>query len=527
MIAKSKIFGSSAVLLLMCLLIVTVYALMMDLKSISTDEGFRLWIIHGGQSLARGEPAANASWARVLAANLTYAYQPLYFLIQNSLMRILHAEGLIFFRSVNLAFLSLCLLGLLALSRGWRLVPRLFLLGVFSFNAFLFMHVLQVREYIAGVAFYIWSTWVVLELDRRTLEQPEADGVWFAGYGTLLITGFYLQSWTVFPAVGQFLFLLLRRRTRWGRFLAHLGLAYAITLCATAPYLITHRQKMNVGLWASESESVRSHLSNGFHLVLAGHLAGHARFTDFLFWFWPAVMAGGAFLFLWDETSAPAPAMAVESRRQALLMFLCISVSLAFQLGYTLLVENLAVWPRYFIIHYFFVAWLIALSFRYLWELRAVAGAGWARHGLGLAAGVLAAVLTASAFYQVRSFRADPYLDTGQNSVSNWGNVAATLASLVRPGDVVVMSDFINRATLTFTRPMPNEVLVLPELEHRDRPSTGRLVFVEPAGLRAGRDKLVSRLEARGYNAPEESRILAPDGVSVANDWRILIFSRR
>lgn len=527
MTTRPNLFGPRAVLLLTSLLVIAVYALLLDLKGISTDEGFRLWIIHGGQSLARGEPAADASWARVLAAIHVYAYQPLYFLIQNSLMRMLHLEGLTFFRSVNLAFLSLALLGLLVLSRSWRLLPRLFLLGVFSFNAFLFMHVLQIREYIAGVAFYIWSACVVLELDRREQAGPGANVAWFAGYGALLTTGFYLQSWVVFPSIAQFLFLLLRRRAHWGRFLRRLALTYAVVLCATIPYLATHQEKMNVGLWASESESLESHLANGFHLLLTGHVGGHARFTEFLYYFWPAVIAGGAFLFLWDQTSAPAAAIAAESRRQGLLMILSIAVSLAFQIGYTLCIENLAVWPRYFVIHYFFLVWLIALSFRYLWELRATRAPGWTRHALTFVAGGLVAVLTASAVYQVRSFRADPYLDTGQNSVTNWRNVATSLARAARPGDVVVMSDFINRATLTFTQPMAHEVWVLPELERRGAPPAARLVYVEPAGLRAERDKLVSRLKAQGYAAPEESPVLAPDGVSVANDWRILTFSRR
>lgn len=519
-------FHRRLVLLLSCLLVMMVYALMMDLKGISTDEGFRLWIIHGGQSLTPGKTVTDASWARVLEAGRPYAYQPLYFLIQNSLMRILHAEGLNFFRSVNLAFLGLSLLGLLALTRTWRLVPRLFLLGVFSFNAFLFMHVLQIREYIAGVTFYIWSTWVVLELDRRTLKDPRADVAWFAGYGALLTVGFYLQTWVVFPAIGQVMFLLLRRRSNWPRFLALLTLTGVIALGATLPYLATHRQRINVGLWASESESVRSHLANGFQLVLTGHVAGHLRPTDYLFWFWPAVMAVGAFLYLWDKTSVPAPAVAAESRRQCLLMLLCIAIPLAFQLGYTAVVENLALWPRYFVIHYFFVAWLIALSFRYLWELRATVVASWVRRGLSLATVALVGVLAASAVYQVRSFRADPYLDTSQNPVINWRNLAAALIRVVRPGDVVVTSDFINQATLTFTQPMGNEFVVLPEVEQRPPPA-GRLVYVEPAGLRAQRDDLVQRWQAWGYNAPEESPILAPDGVTVAHDWRILVFTRR
>ena len=289
----SILSGPRAVLALACLAIIALYASLLQLKPISTDEGFRLWIIHGGQTLERGQPDPHATWGEVLAANKSNAYQPLFFLILNSLMRVLSADSLAFFRSINLGFLALALAGLLQLTRSWRLTPRLFLLGVFSLNAFLFMHVTQIREYIAGVAFYIWSTWVTLELDRREQEEGGAGPAWFAGYGLLLTTGFYLQSWTVFPSIAQGLFLLLRQRRRWGRFLRGLALTYTIVLCATAPYLGYNQQKVQVGLWASESESLEWHLHHGFSLVFTGHLAGQGRFTEVLLLFWPAVIAAG------------------------------------------------------------------------------------------------------------------------------------------------------------------------------------------------------------------------------------------
>ncbi len=509
------------------LAIIALYASILHLKPISTDEGFRLWIIHGGQTLERGQPDPHATWGEVLAANKSNAYQPLFFLILNSLMRVLHADSLAFFRSVNLVFLALALAGLLQLTRAWRLTPRLFLLGVFSLNAFLFMHVTQIREYIAGVAFYIWSTWIVLEIDRREQEDRGAGPAWFAGYGVLLTAGFYLQSWVVFPSIAQGLFLLLRSRRHWGRFLRGLALTYAIVLCATAPYLGYNHQKVQVGLWASESESLEWHLHHGFSLVFTGHLAGHGRFTDALLLFWPAVVVAGGFLYAWDRTSAPALPVAEESRRQALLMVLCIGVSLAFQVGYTLAIENLAVWPRYFIIHSFFAAWLITLSFRYLWELRATCAARWPRLGLTLAAGALLAVQAASGVHQVRSFHADPYLDTGQNSISNWDNVATALGRQLQPGDTVVMPDFITRSTLTFTRPLAQEVLILPELRRHGVPRQGRLVFVEPAGHRPAREELVTYLTAQGLTLADESPVVAPDGQGVTHDYHILVFARR
>jgi hypothetical protein len=518
---------AAALLALACLGIIALYSTLLDLKPLTTDEGFRLWIIHGGQTLERGQPDPGATWGEVLAANKANAYQPLFFLLLNSLMRLLQADSLAFFRSVNLAFLGLALAGLLQLTRTWRLTPRLFLLGVFSFNAYLFMHVTQIREYLAGIAFYIWSTWVVLEIDRREQEEQGAGTAWFAGYGSLLTAGFYLQSWIVFPGIAQGLFLLLRRRRHWGRFLRGLTLTYLIVLGATAPYLAFNQQKVVVGLWASESESLESHLHHGFSLVFSGHLAGQGRLTGVLLLFWPAVVAAGAFLYLWDRTSAPALSVAEESRRQALLMVLCIAVSLAFQVGYTLLIENLAVWPRYFIIHYFFATWLIALSFRFLWELRATCAGRWPRLGLTLVAGTLLGVQTVSAAHQIRSFRSDPYLDTGQNSVSNWDNIVAALGRQLRPEDTVLMPDFITRATLSFTRPLTQRVLTLAELKLHGAPATGRIILVEPAGLRAVRGEWVAYLESRGLTLSDERPVISADGQGVTHDYHILVFARR
>ena len=191
------------------------------------------------------------------------------------------------------------------------------------------------------------------------------------------------------------------------------------------------------------------------------------------------------------------------------------------------MIENLAVWPRYFIIHSFFAVWLIALSFRFVWELRAACPGRWSQLGLTLVAGGLLAVQAASGVHQVRSFRADPYLDTGQNTVSNWDNVATALGRQLQPADTVVMPDFITRSTLTFTRPLAQEVLVLRELRRHGVPRTGRLVFVEPAGQRPAREELVAYLAAQGLTLADESPVIAPNGQGVTHDYHILVFTRR
>jgi len=511
--------ATSLILLAACLLILATYGTMINLKDISTDEGMRLAIVNGGAGYVPGVPSPAPTWGQVLQANRECAYQPLYFLLLNTLMRVTGSHDLLLFRSVNLVFLALALLGLLALSRAWALVPRLFLLGLFSFNAFLFMHVLQIREYTAGLAFYIWSTWLVLRLDARRLGRPWADAAWFAGYGILLTLGFYLQSWVVFPAIAQGCFLLARRPGDRLRFYAHLALSYLIVLAATVPYLLGNPQKAAVGRWATTALDLGPQLSVGFHLVLAGHLPGQYDFSDLLFWVWLAGIALGA-------TLALGPGMfkvvGDDERRAGRLALLCSGAALVFQIGYALQVENLSLWPRYFIIHYFFLILLVALGFNWLWILR--------RDGerprvvLNVVASLLVAVAASSAVFQTRSYHGDPYLDTGFSAVSNWQGWTRDLARVLRPDDVMLTHDYIIRATLTAQLPMTNRQVLLSELEDIDLHEAPRVVYLESYYSRVHRGEL--GMLAQGFPHFEEIPMYSVDGRAPVSDWQILVFTR-
>ena len=85
---QSKTFDARTMLAVACVLIIATYTLLIDLKGVSTDEGIRLAIINGGEAFGLNEPSSHASWAKVLETNAPYAYQPLYFLIQNTLMSV-------------------------------------------------------------------------------------------------------------------------------------------------------------------------------------------------------------------------------------------------------------------------------------------------------------------------------------------------------------------------------------------------------------------------------------------------------
>lgn len=508
--------------LALCVAAIFAHLAMINLKGISTDEGIRLGIINGGHSYTPTPAAPWPGYPEVLHTLSPYAYQPAYYLLQNTLMRLAGRQDLLFFRLINVAFLAVCLSGLLVLTRAWTPGPRAFLIGLFGFNAYLIMHVLQIREYIVGVAFYIWSTWLVLQLDRRELAREWPDIGWFLGYGLLLTLGFYVQTWTVFPAIAQGAFLVLRRRPQLVRFFAHLGLSYMIVFTLTWPYLRANTQKINVGLWSPGHVSLADQVSNGFHLVLSGHLAHAHWFTSLLPIAWLSLLAAAGVM-LWRQRTALRPEFVAEAARQGWLMIACIAVPLAFQIAYFYKVEPLSVWPRYFVIHYFFLTWLIAQAFRTLVEARSLPQ--WRLQLTGVLAGACV-LLAASVGYQIRSYWQDPYFDTGTSAVSNWNNLSAAVRRLVQPDDVIFTYDFVTRSTLTATHPLPNRVLQLSDLDTAVLEPATRLIYLESSALRTGRADLEQRMAARGYGHLADLSVPAGDGSGPVSDWRILTFSR-
>lgn len=514
-----------APLVVLCLVVIATYFLMIDLKGVWTDEGIRLGIMNGGRQFSLNEPLTETNWKMVLEALAPYAYQPLYYLIQNAVMRVAQTHNEVLLRLVNIFFLWVSILGLISLSKWWRLVPRIFLICVFSFNAYLIMHVLQLREYIVGIAFYIWSTWLVLRLDARKLGQKWVDLSWFAAYGVLLILGFYVQSWVVFPALGQFLFLLWRRSGDRLRFYAHLVLSYMIVLAATSPYLLFHRNKVDVGHWGDDGTKLWSNLSNGFHFVLSGHQVGKSLFTDFLFWFWLIVILSAGLLIFSKKFNDVVEVSHVEFRRQSLLIILSIVVPLMFQLVYFLTVDTLSVWPRYFVIHYFFLTYLVGLAFKYLYDLNSShAVSSWT---LKFSVIAVFAVMLVSCVYQVKSYYQNPYVDTGMSRVCNWRTVAAAMSRVVEPGDVVLTRDFLHSWTLTFTRPIANRVISVQELEGCAKDSVCRFVYLEPSATLSLRDNITARMAALGFELMRAVELPSVDRESTCNEWRLLFFNRR
>jgi hypothetical protein len=510
-----------------CILIAALYLSMANLKGIGTDEGFRLGIINGGREYSATHPGTTATWRDVLQANSPYAYQPLYFIVLNTVMRITHSHNELILKFVNVCFLWLSLQGLLALSRDWKLIPRLFLLGLFSLNSYLLMHVLQVREYIAGIAFYVWSTWLVLQLDRRTLGHSWKDTAWFISYGVLLTVGFYMQSWVVFPAVAQGLFLIMRPPGERLRFYANLAVSYVIVITCTWPYLQTHRQKVDIGQWGTEGTELLPRLVDGMRLILSG-LPSEASFWNSLsLWIWLALLIIGASSLTLNRFRTISHGITQEYPRQVLLALLSLSITVAFQIGYFYKVDTLSVWPRYFAVHYFFLLWLVALAFKRMYELSTCAHLTRPLHLCSKAIIVAALIiLSISGLHQVRTYYLQPYFDSGLSANANWRILSEGIAAIVKNGDVVVAQDFIHAWTLSFTRDWPNPITPEQKIGRGPFPEGQRFLYLWPDGNPTKREEIAGHFSSLGFSSLREHPMTYGEQAFPLYGWTILIFNR-
>src|SRR3954471_18256271 len=94
----------TCVLLICAAACIIICFLFSDLKGISTDEGIRLGVMNGNMLFSSS--AQTASWDDVIRANGTTNYQPLYYLIQNLVIRIANSHIFVLLKSVNIAFLA-------------------------------------------------------------------------------------------------------------------------------------------------------------------------------------------------------------------------------------------------------------------------------------------------------------------------------------------------------------------------------------------------------------------------------------
>src|SRR5579872_3908424 len=210
--------------------IAIIYVLSLDLKGIWTDEGNRYKLLAGGQTWQEYNQSHSfgPSSGVITAVDAGSQYFPLFYLIDNAVIRLAKSYSDLLLRVVNVLWLLLSLQGLLRFFRNYSEMTRLFALMIFALNGYLMMHVLQVREYPMYLALLIWSSCLLFEI----LELP--PGVawrrkWplLAGYGVLAGLFFYSQPYSVFALAAQFAMLLTVKVNR-SSFFRQMLLSYTI-----------------------------------------------------------------------------------------------------------------------------------------------------------------------------------------------------------------------------------------------------------------------------------------------------------
>ena len=118
-------------------------------------------------------------------------------------------------------------------------------------------------------------------------------------------------------------------------------------------------------------------------------------------------------------------------------------------------------------------------------------------------------------------------MDTGLSRESNWRILARELSLVLEPDDVVLTQEFINRSTLSFTRPLAHRIIILAELEEADLGAANRLIFLEYVTQILQRAELAARASRLGFSHQQVLPVHASDGQAARHEWRFVVFTRQ
>jgi hypothetical protein len=434
--------------------IAVLYLLAIDLKGVWTDEGMRFILLSGGQTWQQFNHTGSfgSSWD-VLRVIGPAPYQPLFYLVDNAVIRMARSHSDVLLRMVNLLWLMLSLQGLLRLFRAYDELTRLFAVVIFALNGYMLMHVMQIREYPMYVAFMIWSSCIMFEL----LEAPEAPSLrhWWPkllGYGVLMALLFYSHPYSIFALAAQVVMVFTKKDNR-GRFVRVMAVSYGTALILAAPWLVMvyerTTQKAGMGSWDTRRQTLSlliSSLNGGFrNLLTYGVSYGHPLMQVFT-----AVIVLGipaAWITIWRRKERQ------DSRSvYALLTMLLFAF---FQVGYFFLKDPLSIWGRYFIAYFYGYTVLATCAFAVLRRLSKGEGYNWTK-ALGAAVFLL---VCAAGLAQYNMYREDPFSDTGMTAQCNWRVTSREMSRYVRPDDTVVYYHPLLAWTMSIYYPFnPNEL---------------------------------------------------------------------
>jgi hypothetical protein len=434
--------------------IAILYILAIDLKGVWTDEGMRFILLSGGKTWQQfNQSGSFGSSSDVLNAVGPAAYQPLFYLVDNAVIRIARSHSDLLLRLVNVLWLVFSLQGLLRLFRGYNELTRLSAVIIFALNGFMIMHVMQIREYPMYVAFLIWSSCVLFELLDKA-EQPSFGKWWpkLLGYGALVALLFYSHPYSIFALAAQVIMVLTKKEYRWQR-VRLITISYVAAALLALPWLIVVLRhptaKAGVGSWDSRQPTLSlllSSLGYGFRgVVTYGAWSGQPLMQVFLIMIVIGIPAAWVVTRWRNE----------KSDQRAVYAFLTVLFFGCFQVAYFFLREPLSVWGRYFIGYYYGYTVLATCAFSVLLRTLTATNYKWLKT---IPLGVFL-LICASGLTQYRMYRESPFMDTAITAECNWRDTSRAMARYVRPEETIVYYHPLLAWTIGIENPFnPNEL---------------------------------------------------------------------
>jgi uncharacterized membrane protein len=472
--------------------IAILYLLSIDLKGAWSDEGYRYILLSGGQSWSESNRGSFGSFSDVITAVRTSSqYVPLFYLIDNAVIRVAKSHSDLLLRMVNLIWLILGLQGLLRLFRNYSEATRLFAMFIFALNGFMLMHIMQIREYPLYLALQIWSSCLLMEI----LELPPnvaRRGEWplFAGYGALMGLFFYTQPYAVFTLAAQVVMALARKKNVLGS-LREMALSYVIAAAAITPWVILRlRSGLNVGQWDTRPHTFAvlfESLKTGFgSLLIYNSWTGHPLLQSFVV----VVVVGIPLAWIFAARSGEAP------DRRAVYALLTCTFFFIFQVAYFFLDEPLSVWPRYFVGYSFGYVVLATCAFAFFQRSSAKRNQ-WYWRGLSP---VILTFACISGLQQVRLYRDDPFFDTSMSAACTAREISQAMLRHIRPDETVVYYNPLLAWTINVSYPLfPNELSYSDVTESSKLAGKAVLWVLDTGAVRDYTEQTIARLRSAKY----------------------------
>lgn len=476
------------------LFLVIVYALSIDLKGIWGDEGYRYFLITGGRTWQQYSRGGAGSFADVIRAVGPTSYQPLFYLVDNAVLRLAQTPSDILLRLVNVFWFWLGARGVLRFFRDYSERTRLFGLAVFALNGFVLLNVMQIREYPMFLALMFWTSILCFEILEMPAEAPW--GNWWprlAGYGALAALLFYTHVFSLFALAAQAVVFLARKQDR-RRFLRRLMLSYGVLAALVLPwvFLISTRYaaKLDPGVWDRRTPGIK--------LLIATLMEGCRFLFTYGLWSGYPQLQAAVLLFAVGVPCSWIAAKKMGERidRRAVYAVLTIVFFGLFQVAY-FFKQVFATWPRYFFAYYFGYTVLATCAFAVLdrvsrrkntpeWKLASLA---------------VFFLVCLSGLSQLSLYRSDPYLDTDMNAKDNRRTVSRAMLQYARPADTIVYPNSRLAWAIEITIPYYANELFYEDILNAGPPKVAGLWVLDTSGPPEMLKRVFARLDSSGYRS--------------------------